>query len=122
MICHLTPTPESPLSSPSKHGDRFIPSRAGANWSINFHRINVGEIFLINTSNGATNLNQRNVKGQVHISLLYLQENEKSPSQNKKTKDATSDTGKGEREEDCVDFTCVVCFNLFDYTLNEPHS
>lgn len=36
----LTPT-SSPLSSPSKHGDRFIPSRAGANWSVNFHRINV---------------------------------------------------------------------------------
>lgn len=36
----LTPT-NSPLSSPSKHGDRFIPSRAGANWSVNFHRINV---------------------------------------------------------------------------------
>ncbi|KAF0047055.1 hypothetical protein F2P81_000688 [Scophthalmus maximus] len=35
----LTPT-SSPLSSPSKHGDRFIPSRAGANWSVNFHRIN----------------------------------------------------------------------------------
>ncbi|KAI2661747.1 hypothetical protein H4Q32_007410 [Labeo rohita] len=63
VICRLTPTPESPLSSPSKHGDRFIPSRAGANWSINFHRIN---------------------------------ENEKSPSQNKKTKDATSDTGKAD--------------------------
>uniref|UniRef100_A0A4W4GHD2 Fizzy-related protein homolog n=1 Tax=Electrophorus electricus TaxID=8005 RepID=A0A4W4GHD2_ELEEL len=61
-ICHLTPT-KSPMSSPSKHGDRFIPSRAGANWSINFHRIN---------------------------------ENEKSPSQNKKTKDATSDTGKAD--------------------------
>lgn len=36
----LTPS-NSPMSSPSKHGDRFIPSRAGANWSINFHRINV---------------------------------------------------------------------------------
>ncbi|MEE6517990.1 hypothetical protein FKM82_028670 [Ascaphus truei] len=56
----LTPS-NSPVSSPSKHGDRFIPSRAGANWSINFHRIN---------------------------------ENEKSPSQNRKAKDATSDTGK----------------------------
>ncbi|NXO98084.1 FZR1 protein, partial [Certhia brachydactyla] len=56
----LTPS-NSPMSSPSKHGDRFIPSRAGANWSINFHRIN---------------------------------ENEKSPSQNRKAKDATSDTGK----------------------------
>eukprot|EP00079_Xenopus_tropicalis_P031332 XP_017945103.1 PREDICTED: fizzy-related protein homolog isoform X2 [Xenopus tropicalis] len=56
----LTPT-NSPMSSPSKHGDRFIPSRAGANWSINFHRIN---------------------------------ENEKSPSQNRKAKDATADSGK----------------------------
>lgn len=36
----LTPS-NSPVSSPSKHGDRFIPSRAGANWSISFHRINV---------------------------------------------------------------------------------
>ncbi|KAF7237134.1 hypothetical protein EYD10_16143 [Varanus komodoensis] len=57
----LTPS-NSPVSSPSKHGDRFIPSRAGANWSISFHRIN---------------------------------ENEKSPSQNRKAKDATSDNGKG---------------------------
>uniref|UniRef100_A0A665TG98 Fizzy-related protein homolog n=1 Tax=Echeneis naucrates TaxID=173247 RepID=A0A665TG98_ECHNA len=48
----------SPLSSPNKLGDRFIPSRAGANWNINFHRIN---------------------------------ENETSPSQNRKTKDASSD-------------------------------
>uniref|UniRef100_A0A5F9C5H0 Fizzy and cell division cycle 20 related 1 n=1 Tax=Oryctolagus cuniculus TaxID=9986 RepID=A0A5F9C5H0_RABIT len=50
----LTPA-NSPVSSPSKHGDRFIPSRAGANGSVNFHRIN---------------------------------ENEKSPSQNRKAKDA----------------------------------
>ncbi|XP_043577055.1 fizzy/cell division cycle 20 related 1a [Chiloscyllium punctatum] len=56
----LTPS-NSPVSSPSKSGDRFIPSRAAANWSINFHRIN---------------------------------ENEKSPSQNRKAKDATSDSGK----------------------------
>ncbi|XP_048668085.1 fizzy-related protein homolog [Marmota marmota marmota] len=56
----LTPA-SSPVSSPSKHGDRFIPSRAGANWSVNFHRIN---------------------------------ENDKSPSQNRKAKDATSDSGK----------------------------
>uniref|UniRef100_A0A671YNC2 Fizzy-related protein homolog n=1 Tax=Sparus aurata TaxID=8175 RepID=A0A671YNC2_SPAAU len=55
-----TPT-ASPLSSPSKLGDRFIPTRAGANWNINFHRIN---------------------------------ENEKSPSQNRKTKDASTDTIK----------------------------
>eukprot|EP00064_Thunnus_orientalis_P015070 superscaffoldBa00002728_g15119 len=39
VVRALTPT-SSPLSSPSKHGDRFIPSRAGANWSVNFHRIN----------------------------------------------------------------------------------
>ncbi|XP_071777888.1 fizzy/cell division cycle 20 related 1a [Centroberyx gerrardi] len=60
IVRGLTPT-GSPLSSPSKHGDRFIPSRAGANWNINFHRIN---------------------------------ENEKSPSQNRKTKDASSDNSK----------------------------
>nr|ACO51957.1 Fizzy-related protein homolog [Aquarana catesbeiana] len=41
----LTPS-NSPMSSPSKHGDRFIPSRAGANWSINFHRINVSDLTL----------------------------------------------------------------------------
>ncbi|KAK1790814.1 hypothetical protein P4O66_014668 [Electrophorus voltai] len=61
VVRALTPT-NSPLSSPSKHGDRFIPSRAGANWSVNFHRIN---------------------------------ENEKSHNQNKKTKDGTSDSSKG---------------------------
>uniref|UniRef100_A0A673BCU0 Fizzy-related protein homolog n=1 Tax=Sphaeramia orbicularis TaxID=375764 RepID=A0A673BCU0_9TELE len=49
------------LSSSGKMGDRFIPTRAGANWNINFHRIN---------------------------------ENKKSPNQNRKTKDATSDNGK----------------------------
>uniref|UniRef100_A0A4W5NKY2 Fizzy and cell division cycle 20 related 1 n=1 Tax=Hucho hucho TaxID=62062 RepID=A0A4W5NKY2_9TELE len=31
----------SPMSSPSKHGDGFNPSRAGANWSSNFHRMGV---------------------------------------------------------------------------------
>uniref|UniRef100_A0A3Q3QXI6 Uncharacterized protein n=1 Tax=Monopterus albus TaxID=43700 RepID=A0A3Q3QXI6_MONAL len=51
----------SPLSSPSKLGDRFIPTRAGANWNITFHRIS---------------------------------ENEKSPSHNKKPKDASSDNIK----------------------------
>lgn len=60
LRCTLTPS-NSPVSSPSKHGDRFIPSRAGANWSVNSHRIN---------------------------------ENEKSPSQNRKAKDASSDSGK----------------------------
>lgn len=34
----------SPLSSPTKLGDRFIPTRAGANWNINFHRINVRRV------------------------------------------------------------------------------
>uniref|UniRef100_A0AAX7VL26 CDC20/Fizzy WD40 domain-containing protein n=1 Tax=Astatotilapia calliptera TaxID=8154 RepID=A0AAX7VL26_ASTCA len=53
----------SPLSSPTKLGDRFIPTRAGANWNINFHRIN---------------------------------ENEKSPTVNKKTKDASSDNIKAD--------------------------
>uniref|UniRef100_A0A4X2LJG8 CDC20/Fizzy WD40 domain-containing protein n=1 Tax=Vombatus ursinus TaxID=29139 RepID=A0A4X2LJG8_VOMUR len=31
--------PSSPLSSSHKHGDRFIPSRAGANWNLHFHRL-----------------------------------------------------------------------------------
>uniref|UniRef100_A0A7N8XJ40 Fizzy-related protein homolog n=1 Tax=Mastacembelus armatus TaxID=205130 RepID=A0A7N8XJ40_9TELE len=53
----------SPLSSPSKLGDRFIPTRAGANWNINFHRIN---------------------------------ENEKSPTHNRKPKDASSDNTKAD--------------------------
>ncbi|PKU30271.1 hypothetical protein llap_19425 [Limosa lapponica baueri] len=46
----LTPS-NSPMSSPSKHGDRFIPSRAGANWSINFHRIN-GNLVAVGTHKG----------------------------------------------------------------------
>ncbi|XP_024277429.1 fizzy-related protein homolog isoform X4 [Oncorhynchus nerka] len=62
VMRNLTPN-NSPMSSPSKHGDRFIPSRAGANWNINFHRIN---------------------------------ENEKSPSPNRKTKDVTSDSSKAD--------------------------
>lgn len=40
-------SPTSLLSSPSKLGDRFIPTRAGANWNINFHRINVRTLFLV---------------------------------------------------------------------------
>ncbi|KAF4117942.1 fizzy-related protein homolog [Onychostoma macrolepis] len=39
----VTEVTNSPLSSPSKHGDRFIPSRAGASWSVSFHRINENE-------------------------------------------------------------------------------
>ncbi|KAF0042138.1 hypothetical protein F2P81_005670 [Scophthalmus maximus] len=62
-VLHCRTPTGSPLSSPSKLGDRFIPTRAGANWNINFHRIN---------------------------------ENEKSPSQNRKSKDATSDNIKAD--------------------------
>lgn len=40
-------SPTSLLSSPSKLGDRFIPTRAGANWNINFHRINVRKQILV---------------------------------------------------------------------------
>lgn len=54
----LTPT-SSPLSSPSKHGDRYIPSRAGANWSVNFHRINVS--LLRRSQNGAVSPVRRTV-------------------------------------------------------------
>ncbi|XP_026202076.1 fizzy-related protein homolog isoform X1 [Anabas testudineus] len=53
----------SRLFSPNKLGDRYIPTRAGANWNINFHRIN---------------------------------ENEKSPSHNRKPKDASSDNNKAD--------------------------
>uniref|UniRef100_A0A673X1E9 Fizzy and cell division cycle 20 related 1 n=1 Tax=Salmo trutta TaxID=8032 RepID=A0A673X1E9_SALTR len=59
----------SSMSSPSKHGDRFNPSHAGANWSINFHKIN------------------------------HCTENERSPSQNGKIKDATSDSSQGNCSE-----------------------
>ncbi|CAG5897041.1 unnamed protein product [Menidia menidia] len=45
-----------------KSGDRFIPTRAGSNWSINFH---------------------------------YANENCRSPAQNHKAKDASSDSSKG---------------------------
>ncbi|KAM9385624.1 fizzy-related protein homolog isoform 1-T2 [Pholidichthys leucotaenia] len=57
-----TPT-GSPLASPTKLGDRFIPTRVGAKWSINFHRTD---------------------------------ENEKSPSRNRKTKETPSDSTKAD--------------------------
>ena len=90
----LTPA-NSPVSSPSKHGDRFIPSRAGANWSVNFHRINVRGL------GRGTLTAQPWGTGRALPTQPYLlpfpvpQENEKSPSQNRKAKDATSDNGKG---------------------------
>lgn len=134
----LTPS-NSPMSSPSKHGDRFIPSRAGANWSINFHRINVS--FAHFSYRPALELSKGNllfwlawllclssvpctsaapeqksstkcvlkpyapcifyftIYSEVSVWWWHVspfQENEKSPSQNRKAKDATSDTGKGE--------------------------
>ncbi|KAM9844588.1 fizzy-related protein homolog isoform 3-T3 [Aulostomus maculatus] len=52
----------SPVSV--KSGDRFIPTRAGSNWSINFH---------------------------------YANENCRSPNQNHKAKDASSDSSKGQK-------------------------
>lgn len=92
----LTPA-NSPVSSPSKHGDRFIPSRAGANWSVNFHRINVRGC---RRAEGETLSVQPGGRGPSFPltlpSPLHPQENEKSPSQNRKAKDATSDNGKGQ--------------------------
>lgn len=92
----LTPA-NSPVSSPSKHGDRFIPSRAGANWSVNFHRINVRGC---RRAEGETLTVQPGGRGPSFPltlpSPLHPQENEKSPSQNRKAKDATSDNGKGQ--------------------------
>lgn len=85
----LTPA-NSPVSSPSKHGDRFIPSRAGANWSVNFHRINVRAAQRAGPGGGGPG-------GRLQLTPPRRpQENEKSPSQNRKAKDATSDNGKGQ--------------------------
>lgn len=133
----LTPS-NSPMSSPSKHGDRFIPSRAGANWSINFHRINVSFapfsyssalelrkwyllfwlawLLCLSSAPCASTAPEElywvcvlklyapcicyfTIYPEVSVWWWYVspfQENEKSPSQNRKAKDATSDTGKGE--------------------------
>ncbi|KAI5095264.1 fizzy-related protein-like [Silurus meridionalis] len=103
VIRHLTPT-KSPMSSPSKHGDRFIPSRAGANWSINFHRINkVTEVIrhltptkspMSSPSKHGDRFIPSRAGANWSINFHRINENEKSPSQNKKTKDATADTGK----------------------------
>lgn len=97
----LTPA-NSPVSSPSKHGDRFIPSRAGANWSVNFHRINVRAPEGRGQGGLARRTTNHSAVGQARplqltpiLSLPLPQENEKSPSQNRKAKDATSDNGKG---------------------------
>lgn len=48
----------SPVSI--KSGDRFIPTRAGSNWSINFHYANVG-IYHFDTSSFAAVWNLPNV-------------------------------------------------------------
>lgn len=99
VIRNLTPT-SSPLSSPSKHGDRFIPSRAGANWSINFHRINVNTIASVLFSTTLFThhfviMHYLFVYAIRRICQFRFQENERSPSQNRKTKDASTDNSKG---------------------------
>ncbi|XP_077390880.1 fizzy-related protein homolog isoform X1 [Festucalex cinctus] len=45
VLClqNTTPPTASPVMSPNKLGDRFIPTRAGANWDINFHRLSENE-------------------------------------------------------------------------------
>uniref|UniRef100_A0A3P9NDJ0 Fizzy and cell division cycle 20 related 1 n=1 Tax=Poecilia reticulata TaxID=8081 RepID=A0A3P9NDJ0_POERE len=74
----------SPLSV--KSGDRFIPTRAGSNWSINFH---------------------------------YANENCRSPAQNHKAKDASSDSSK-----DAVAYAALLRNELLGAgieTVAEPH-
>ena len=46
-MCLLPPQCVSATCSPVsvKSGDRFIPTRAGSNWSINFHYANVSSLF-----------------------------------------------------------------------------
>ncbi|KAK7944787.1 hypothetical protein WMY93_000515 [Mugilogobius chulae] len=90
------PPPREPLSkcvsakcSPVsvKSGDRFIPTRAGSNWSINFH---------------------------------YANENCRSPSQNHKAKDASSDTSK-----DTVAYAALLRNELLGAgieTVPDPHT
>lgn len=111
----LTPT-SSPLSSPSKHGDRFIPSRAGANWSVNFHRINVSlpqqqihqALFCLSyQKNNALKIKvfalfflilkftELVESDHLLIMIILTQEIEKSHNQNRKTKDGTTDSNKG---------------------------
>ncbi|XP_051929634.1 fizzy-related protein homolog isoform X2 [Hippocampus zosterae] len=40
---NTAPPAASPIMSPSKLGDRFIPTRVGAKWDINFHRLSENE-------------------------------------------------------------------------------
>nr|XP_061791064.1 fizzy-related protein homolog isoform X3 [Nerophis lumbriciformis] len=42
-LTRATQSTASPVMSPNKLGDRFIPTRAGANWDINFHRLSENE-------------------------------------------------------------------------------
>uniref|UniRef100_A0AAQ5X1I7 Fizzy-related protein homolog n=1 Tax=Amphiprion ocellaris TaxID=80972 RepID=A0AAQ5X1I7_AMPOC len=75
----------SPVSV--KSGDRFIPTRAGSNWSINFH---------------------------------YANENCRSPSQNHKAKDASSDSSK-----DAVAYAALLRNELLGAgieTVPDPHT
>ncbi|XP_026169214.1 fizzy-related protein homolog isoform X3 [Mastacembelus armatus] len=75
----------SPVSV--KSGDRFIPTRAGSNWSINFH---------------------------------YANENCRSPSQNHKSKDASSDSSK-----DAVAYAALLRNELLGAgieTVPDPHT
>lgn len=107
----LTPA-NSPVSSPSKHGDRFIPSRAGANWSVNFHRINVRAPEGRGQGRWREGpLTPQPGAGARPFQLSSVpQENEKSPSQNRKAKDATSDNGKGQQSEpQTPPFTPTLC-------------
>ncbi|KAL4656031.1 hypothetical protein GN956_G5542 [Arapaima gigas] len=88
--------PESPLaksacatSSPVsiKSGDRFIPTRAGSNWSINFH---------------------------------YANENCRSPNQNRRAKETSTDTGK-----DAVAYAALLRNELLGAaieTVPDPHT
>lgn len=66
----------SPLSSPQKdkYGDRFIPSRAGAVWNINFNTIQENKIQSPTIARKAKELNAETGKDGVAYNCLLRNE------------------------------------------------
>ncbi|XP_043830550.1 fizzy-related protein homolog [Dromiciops gliroides] len=62
--------PSSPMSSPVRFGDRFIPSRAGANWNLRFHREDDPERSLRQKENTKDNSGGGNQSELVYSALL----------------------------------------------------
>lgn len=117
----------SPLSV--KSGDRFIPTRAGSNWSINFHYANASHVLSFRASclNVVKTLCEMQLRKTArHVSYSFiLQENCWSPSQNQRSKDASADTGKGKVLVFCrppVDLFCVLNIPCVYYEYKKSRS